>query len=222
MPSHLSLRAVRGHVASRIASLGATVGLLALAAFAPGQTRSGPATPGQVVVRNDETGAISGTPPVTPTVTKSGRRELIFWGVSIGADDKGQDAVIREFERRHPDIHVKILSMGAGGMNPQKLMTSIVGNVAPDLIAQDRFSISDWASRGAFRSLDDFIERDKNEPGSPTKDKYYPAPWAEASYDGKVYAIPTGADNRILYYNRTIFRQKAAELRAAGLDPERA
>ncbi len=150
------------------------------------------------------------------------RRELIFWGVSVGVDDKGQDAVIREFERRNPDIHVKILSMGAGGMNPQKLMTSIVGDVAPDLIAQDRFSISDWASRGAFRPLDDLIERDKNVPNAITADKYYSAPWAEASYGGKVYAIPTGADNRILYYNRASFRAKAVELRAAGLDPERA
>lgn len=150
------------------------------------------------------------------------RRELVFWGVSVGADDKGQDAVIREFERRHPDIHVKILSMGAGGMNPQKLMTSIVGDVAPDLISQDRFTISDWASRGAFRPLDDLIARDAKEPGSPTGDKYYPAPWAEASYGGKQYAIPTGADNRILYYNRGRFREKAKELRAAGLDPERA
>ena len=36
------------------------------------------------------------------------------------------------------------------------------------------------------------------------------------------YAIPTNADNRILYWNRKIFREKAAELRAARLDPDRA
>ncbi|MER3495498.1 MAG: hypothetical protein C4320_00915 [Armatimonadota bacterium] len=150
------------------------------------------------------------------------RRDLIFWGVSIGADDKGQDAVIREFERRNPDIHVRLTSMGAGGMNPQKLMTSIVGNVAPDLISQDRFTISDWASRGAFRSLDDLLERDRAQKDCPRKEDYYTAPWMEASYGGKQFAIPTGADNRILYWNRTAFKKKANELRAAGLDPDRA
>ena len=150
------------------------------------------------------------------------KRDLIIWGISIGADSKGQDAVIREFKRRNPEVNVRILSMGAGSMDPQKLMTSIVGNVAPDVINQDRFTISDWASRGTFQSLDELIERDKADPLAPKQSQYYDAPWKEATYDGKVYAIPTSADNRILYWNKAIFNEKAKELRAAGLDPNRA
>ena len=127
------------------------------------------------------------------------KREVVLWGLALGPETKGQDAVIREFERRNPDVKVKLLSMGAGRMDPQKLMTSIVGNVAPDVINQDRFTISDWASRGAFRPLDDLIARDKDhDPLCPTPQQYYPAPWREASYEGKVYAIPTSSDNRIL------------------------
>jgi multiple sugar transport system permease protein len=148
---------------------------------------------------------------------------LVVWGVNLGPESKGTEAVIREFERQNPDIRVKILGMGAGGMNPQKLMTSIVGNVAPDVISQDRFTISDWASRGAFKPLDDYIARDRgNDPYCPTPEQYYEAPWKEATYQGKVYGIPTAADNRILYYNKGIFKEKAKELRAAGLDPDRA
>jgi multiple sugar transport system permease protein len=139
----------------------------------------------------------------------------------MDANGKGADAVIREFERRHPDVKVKRLSMGAGAMDPQKLMTSIVGNVAPDIINQDRFTLSDWASKGAFRSLDDLIERDKNDPLAPKESQYYPAPWNEAKFGGKIYGIPTGADNRVLYYNKKLFRESADKLRAAGLDPER-
>lgn len=149
------------------------------------------------------------------------KRKLVIWGISVGPETKGQEAVIREFSRRNPDIDVKLLSMGAGRMDPQKLMTSIVGNVAPDVINQDRFTISDWASRGAFRPLDDLLTRDKDDPLSPKKEQYYPAPWAEATYDGKVYGIPTGADNRVLYWNKAIFKEKAADLKAAGLDPTR-
>jgi ABC-type sugar transport system permease subunit/ABC-type glycerol-3-phosphate transport system substrate-binding protein len=156
-----------------------------------------------------------------PEVTK--KRDLVIWGISFGPDSKGAEAVVREFQRRNPDINVRVLSMGAGQMNPQKLMTSIVGNVAPDVINQDRFTISDWASRGAFVSLSPFIERDReSDPLCPTPEKYYSAPWEEASYEGNVYGIPTSADNRILYYNKTIFRERAADLRAAGLDPDRA
>ncbi|HLK16526.1 MAG TPA: extracellular solute-binding protein, partial [Fimbriimonadaceae bacterium] len=92
---------------------------------------------------------------------------------------------------------------------------------------QDRFEISDWASRDAFRPLDDLMGRDKNDPQCPTADQYYPAPWSEAVFQAPgeskphVYGIPTGADNRVLYYNTDVFKHKAAELRAAGLDPDR-
>lgn len=156
----------------------------------------------------------------------NGRREptkITVWGLKFGPDSKGLEAVIREFERRNPDIKVRILGMGAGAMNPQKLMTAIVGNVPPDVINQDRFTISDWASRGAFRQLSDLIERDiaRNDPEVPRPEQYYKPVWDEASYGGKVYGIPTAADNRILYYNRDVFRRFADKLRLAGLDPER-
>lgn len=152
---------------------------------------------------------------------KRPQRDLVIWGVSTGPDAKGVQGVIDEFSRRHPDINVRVLSMGAGGMNSQKLMTSIVGNVAPDVVYQDRFEVSDWASRGAFRQLDDLIARDKNDPYCPKKEDYYDAPWQEATYDGKTYGIPYDADNRVLYYNKKMFADHADELRAAGLDPNR-
>lgn len=159
---------------------------------------------------------------VSATAFTQERKEVVFWGLSLGPDSKGQDAVIREFEKRNPDLKMKLLSMGAGRMDPQKLMTSIVGNVAPDIIFQDRFTISDWASRGAFMPLDDLINRDKaTDSLCPTPEQYYPATWEEASYEGKTYAIPTESDNRVLYWNRGVFRKEAETLRKAGLDPER-
>ena len=151
------------------------------------------------------------------------RQDVVVWGINFGPDSKGIQAAVREFERRNPDLRVRVLNMGAGRMNPQKLMTSIVGNVAPDVVNQDRFTISDWASRGAFHPLDDWITRDSSagDKYCPRPEQYYPAVWREASYGGKVYGVPTSADNRALYYNKKLFRERAAELRAAGCDPER-
>ncbi len=155
-------------------------------------------------------------------VQAAAQTTVTVWGLSLGADSKGTDSVVRDFEKLHPDIKVRILSMGAGGMNPQKLMTSIVGKVPPDAVNQDRFTISDWAARNAFVPLDPLIARDRaKDPLCPTAEQYYKPIWAEASYGGKVYGIPTGADDRILYYNKAIFRAKAEKLRAAGLDPTR-
>lgn len=150
------------------------------------------------------------------------RTPIVIWGQAIGPDSKGLEAVVREFERRNPEYRVRMLGMGAGGMNPQKLMTSIVGKAPPDAIYQDRFTISDWASRGAFRALDDLIERDRGQdPSTPTPEQYYDVVWQEASYEGRTYGIPSGCDDRVLYYNKAIFRQEASRLRAAGLDPGR-
>lgn len=147
--------------------------------------------------------------------------DILIWGMSIGPDDRGLLAVFKEFERRHPGTRLRVLSMGAGHMNPQKLLTSIVGGVAPDIVLQGRFNIADWASRGAFRPLDDLLARDAGQPDCPKRSEYYPRIWEEASWDGKVYGIPTMSDDRALYWNRRVFRESAAELRQAGLDPER-
>jgi len=62
------------------------------------------------------------------------KTRVVVWGLSLGPDSKGDEAAIRTFEERNPDIEIRVLSMGAGGMNPQKLMTAIVGKVPPDVI----------------------------------------------------------------------------------------
>ncbi len=141
------------------------------------------------------------------------KTKLVIWGLPSGEETYGLDATLAEYQRRHPDLNIVALSMGAGGMNPQKLMTSIVGHVPPDLVDQDRFTIGDWAARDAFMPLDDFLARDSG-PDAIRAADYYPACWKEAIYRGHVYAIPYGTDDRALYWNRTLFRE-------AGLDPNK-
>ena len=141
---------------------------------------------------------------------------LVVWGVESGAETKDRDAKIAEFQRRYPDIHVSALSMGAGSMNPQKLMTAVVGGVPPDVVLQDRFAVGDWASRGAFRPLDDLLKEDaaSKSPFAIRQSEYVQATWAETQYQGKTYAIPEGTDDRVLFYNKSMFH-------AAGLDPNK-
>ena len=144
----------------------------------------------------------------------TGKIKLVVWGLQSSEESKGLDAAVGEFEKRHPSIHVQVLAMGAGGMNPQKLMTAIVGKVPPDVVHQDRFTIGDWAARDAFMPLDDLIKRDLDRPDGVRREEFYKACWAEACYRGKVYAIPFNTDDRALYYNKTLFRE-------AGLDPNK-
>ncbi len=150
------------------------------------------------------------------------QQKIVVWGKAISGADRGFEAQVREFEKRNPDLKVSALSLGAGHMDPQKLLTAIVGRVPPDVIFQDRFSISDWAQRGAFESLDGFIQRDHlTDKSCPVPEKYYPAAWQEAMYGGKLYAIPLAADVRYLYYNKEVFAKGESLLRKAHLDPTR-
>ncbi len=138
---------------------------------------------------------------------------LVVWGLQSGKETAGLDAQIAAFEKDNPDIDVSNLAMGAGNMNPQKLMTAIVGGVPPDVISQDRFTVGDWASRDTFLPLDDFLARESG-PESVQRANFYDAAWKEAEYKGKVYAIPSGIDDRMLLYNKKLFRD-------AGLDPSK-
>ena len=121
-------------------------------------------------------GGCGGGPPSADKV------KLVVWGLEYGEENKGLQARVDEFQKRHPEIEVSVLSMGAGSMNPQKLMTAIVGNVPPDVIHQDRFTIGDWAARDTFLPLDTYIARDRDKPYGVREEDYYPACWKEANY----------------------------------------
>lgn len=158
------------------------------------------------------TALVGGTAP--SQAQQAPKTKLIVWGLQSGAETAGLDAQVAEFEKRNPDIDVSLLSLGAGGMNPQKLLTSIVGGAPPDLINQDRFTIGDWASRDAFEPLDKFLAAEKGQKSPIKASDFYTAAWNESLYKGHAYAIPTDIDDRVLYYNRKVFRE-------AGLDPNK-
>jgi len=138
----------------------------------------------------------------------AGKPTLTMWGPGVekSVESFGFDAMVKAFEERE-GVRVLRLSMGAGGMDPQKLSTAIAGGVAPDLVRQDRFTVGDWASRDAFQPLDDLIERDRAKPDGIREEDFYPATWQEAVYEGKVYAIPNVTDDRCLYINREVLRK---------------
>ena len=135
--------------------------------------------------------------------------EISVWGFPESEEFRGVHAAVEEFEKRHPHIKVVVGTPGgAAGTDPQKLMTAIAGKTPPNLIWQDRFTISGWASRGAFRPLDDLVERDNIK-----KEDFYPACWEESSYEGNLYGLPWDTDCRGLYYNRNILKKN-------GYDPD--
>jgi multiple sugar transport system permease protein len=90
-----------------------------------------------------------------PAAPVQGDHELVVWGAWRR---RGLDAAFRRFEKEHPGWKIiTSTAVGAGQMDPQKLMCAIAGGSPPDTLIQDRLSIGEWALRDAFLSLDDMI-----------------------------------------------------------------
>lgn len=97
--------------------------------------------------------------------------EITFMGPSGPIQGALEDA-IREFERLSRERHAldptypifRVVSGQNASRNqtedPTRFLVSLAGGMPPDVIFFDRFAISEWAARGAFTKLDDFVARD--------------------------------------------------------------
>lgn len=96
--------------------------------------------------------------------------------------------------------------------DPTRFLLGVAGGSPPDVIDFDRYAVAQWAWKGAFRPLDDFLARDRDThaPERILPKDFYPATWEEVTIrtrndeDPHVYAIPNSVDNRGLYYNKDI------------------
>jgi multiple sugar transport system substrate-binding protein len=164
---------------------------LLVAACAPGARQGGGAAPSPEKV--------SGT--------------IEFWYPTDPQGVSGQAVLelINRFQQKYPKITVNGTYTPTGGQQPMldKLTAAIAGGTPPDIVDFDRFQVPAWAAQGAFNDLTDLAKRD----GIKESD-YFPFAWREASYRGRLYALPWDTDARALYANTTA-------LADAGLDPKK-
>jgi multiple sugar transport system substrate-binding protein len=136
--------------------------------------------------------------------TPNDRIVLHLWR-AIGAEEV-EPVVPQWFNESQDKIYVKTISLPFIEIE-QKFLTSAVGNFPPDLFEYFG-SVAQWSTRGALLPLDGFIERDSFDRSS-----VFAALWNDMMWDGRTYAIPTGAGDEAFYWNKDHFRK-------AGLDPE--
>jgi multiple sugar transport system permease protein len=160
---------------------------------------------------------------------------LYYWGNDLALENDVLVALdlIQQFEVLHdgsdgkPPIKV-ILSQSATRErqgDPQRLMCAVAGGDPPDVVWFDRFAVGEWASRGVFLPLQEFLDEDLRErPDNPftlRQELFFDASWDESQYQGTLYAVPENTDNRALFYNQDLLDKHGAELIAAGcVDPE--
>jgi len=99
----------------------------------------------------------------------------------------------------------------------RKSMLAIMGGDPPDVLGPWAPNVPPFAEAGALLPLDDFMKQ-----SGLTADHYIKNYFSLGTWKGRVYALPTSPSCTALFYNKEHFRKKADQLRAAGLDPDRA
>lgn len=132
---------------------------------------------------------------------------LEFWSV----DQDGQYAygMAKAYEAAHPDVTVNVRRVQFPDIVNDLARAASTGNV-PDLSYVDNTDVALLATRGVLSDLTGAIAADKTIDMA----SFYPGPRSAATVDGKVYALPRGANTLALFYNADMFR-------ARGLDPDR-
>ncbi|MER3404861.1 MAG: hypothetical protein C4289_06590, partial [Chloroflexota bacterium] len=137
-------------------------------------------------------------------------RTIEYWSsVAAGAALQAQTAMLERYQALNPGVTVTTAVAPYVQNVPEKTITAIASGAPPDAATFDRFMIASFAIKDTFTPLSRLARRD-----GITERDYYPFAWAEAGYNGELYALPYQTGIRALYYNRT-------HLRDAGLDPDR-
>jgi ABC-type sugar transport system permease subunit/ABC-type glycerol-3-phosphate transport system substrate-binding protein len=166
-------------------------------------------------------------PARSKTAHEPGTMEITFVGRGGGPVAGALDDAIREFEaesrREHAKDPAKPAYRVVSGQNamrsqtedPTRFLVSVAGGVPPDVIVFDRYAVSEWAHRGAFAKLDEFLAHDRvsGHPDAILAEDYFDSCWDEVVYrnpvtgEKGVYGIPEKVDNRALFYNRDLLKR---------------
>jgi len=134
--------------------------------------------------------------------------ELLFmsWTGFYGIGD-ADEAVVRRFNEKHPNINVSFESPAGSQALLEKITLMVAGGVAPD-IAQLRFSGPPSYDKLAL-DIRGFIARDEFDMSW-----FFPAMIDLVQKNGSIYGLPADWGSMLLYYNQSMFQD------AGLLEPE--
>lgn len=129
-----------------------------------------------------------------------GKKVVVFW--AMGAEGENVQKLIPEFERRNPDIHVRLQAIPWTAAH-EKLLTAYAGRSTPDIAQLGNTWIPEFTILDALVDVQPWIDRSSE----VKKEKYFPGIWETNVIDGTIYGIPWYVDTRLLFYRTDLLRQ---------------
>ncbi|WP_337865316.1 sugar ABC transporter substrate-binding protein [Ignavibacterium sp.] len=131
-------------------------------------------------------------------------KTIKFW--AMGSEAEQISKILPEFEKRFPDIKVKVQQIPWTAAQ-EKLITAFASDNTPDICQLGNTWIPQFASLNAIISLDSFIS--KSEIINPKN--YFSGIWETNIIDNKVYGIPWYVDTRLMFYRKDVFERAGFE-----------
>jgi multiple sugar transport system substrate-binding protein len=142
-----------------------------------------------------------------PEKPADGKVQIVYWTGWTGHELDVQRKLVARFNKSHPGIHVKILSI-AGSY--QKVRIAFAGGSTPDVCSAIwADELSGYAIRGTLTPLDTYMKSTGRKG-----DEFMPGIWRMLNFRGRPYGMCATTNSTFIAYNKDIFR-------ASGLNPER-
>ena len=113
----------------------------------------------------------------------------------MGREGEVVRELIPEFERRNPDVRVRVQQIPWTAAH-EKLLTAFVGEAMPDVSQLGNTWVPEFVALGALEPLDPWAARSS----SLTQADFFPGIWATNVLDGESYGIPWYVDTRVIFY----------------------
>ena len=141
-------------------------------------------------------------------------RTLTVWLMNGSASDDLVAELNKEFEAAHPGVTVKYEVQQWNGI-VSRLNGALAAPQPPDVVETGNTQTANYAAAGALADLTDKrsdLGGGTSDDGSSADEAWLGGLNDSSMWDGKLYAVPFYAGNRIVLYNKDQFA-------AAGIDP---
>ncbi|MEV0081992.1 sugar ABC transporter substrate-binding protein [Saccharopolyspora sp. NPDC050642] len=125
--------------------------------------------------------------------------KLTVWLMDGSAPDVLIEELNKEFEQSHPGMKVDYQIQQWNGIQ-DRLTTALTSNDPPDVIELGNSQTAQFSSEGTLLDL----TADADGMG---KSQWVPALAESGAWEGKQYAVPFYAANRVVVYNKELFQQ---------------
>lgn len=143
--------------------------------------------------------------------TSTPSTSLVYWNLFGGGDGVRMEQMESDYRKAHPEVQLEAVTLAWGVPYYTKLAMAAAGGRPPDVAISHMTRVPIFAAENL---LDPFDLNELAKVGI-TEDKFLPAIWERAHYNGKVYTVPLDTHPFVMYYNVDIAR-KAGLLDADG------